>query len=199
MFAILMLEANPPRRMSMAEPIDYSGAFDPEFSHGNLAKETLLKLLHTYNAYMLRIDGFWYLTVMNKWGNDEAFDCDVKVWEKAQLWEMKAVTKALNIEGDDVATLMKYMQVSPWMWIYDAAIELRNPKHAVVTIHHCPTLLALEKEGTGRERLICRELEPKLMGIMADFFNPRIKVTALKSPPRTDYQDCCCQWEYTLD
>jgi len=35
---------------------------------------------------MLRIDGYWYLTVMNKWGNDEAFDCDIKVWEKAQLW-----------------------------------------------------------------------------------------------------------------
>lgn len=45
-------------------------------------KETLLKLLKTHNEYMLRIDGFWYLTVMDKWGNDEAFDCDVRVWER---------------------------------------------------------------------------------------------------------------------
>jgi hypothetical protein len=183
----------------MAELTDYSGTFDPQFSHGNLSKETLLKLLHTYNEYMLRIDGFWYLTVMNRWGNDEAFDCDVKVWEKAQRWEMKRVSKVLNIEGDDVATLMKYMQISPWMWIYDSTIELKSQKHAVVTIHHCPTLVALEKEGTGREELICRKLEPKLMGIMAEFFNPRIRVTALKVPPRRDYEDCCCQWEYRLD
>lgn len=164
----------------MGELPDYSGDYDPEFSHGNLSKETLLKLLRTYNEYMLRIDGFWYLTVMNKWGNDEAFDCDVQVWEKAQPWEMKAVSKVLNIQGDDVATLMKYMQISPWMWIYDSTIDLKDPKHAVVTIHHCPTLISLEKEGTGREKPICQELEPKLMGIMAHFFNPQIKVTVFQ-------------------
>ena len=183
----------------MDEQLDYSGNFDPDFSHTKLSKETLLKLLHTYNEYMLRIDGFWYLTVMNKWGNDEAFDCDVKVWEKAQLWEMKAVSKVLNIEGGDVATLVKYFQVSPWMWIYDYIIDLKNPNHAVLTINHCPTLISLEKEGTGREKPICQELEPKIMGIAADFFNPDIKVTALKIPPRTGYNDCCCQWEYKLD
>jgi hypothetical protein len=68
-----------------------------------------------------------------------------------------------------------------------------------VTIEHCPTLLSLEKEGTGREKKICQQLEPKLMNIMAHFFNPEIKVTGLKVPPRTDYKDCCCQWEFTLD
>jgi hypothetical protein len=59
----------------------------------------------------------------------------------------------------------------------------------------------LQNRSLGRQMLalICRELEPKLKGIMADFFNPRIRVTALKAPPRTDYKDCCCQWEYELD
>ena len=70
---------------------------------------------------------------------------------------------------------------------------------SVMTINHCPTLISLEKEGTGREKLICQEMEPKVMSIMAHFFNPEIKVTGLKLPPRTSYSDCCCQWEYTLD
>jgi len=183
----------------MTDTADYSGHFDPEFKHAGLAKDTLLKLLETYNAYMLRIDGYWYLTVMNKWGNDEAFDCDVKVWEKAQLWEMKNVSSVLNIHGEDVETLMKYVQVSPWMWIYKYSIDLKSPDHAILTINHCPTLISLEKEGTGRERLICQELEPKIMGIMASFFNPGIQVNPLKIPPRTGYQDCCCQWEFKLD
>lgn len=183
----------------MSETADYSGRFDPEFSHSRLNKETLLKLLATYNAYMLRVDGYWYLTVMDKWGNDEAFDCDVKVWEKAQLWEMKNVSSVLDIHGDDVETLMKYIQVSPWMWIYKYNIDLKSPNHAVLTITHCPTLISLEKEGTGREKLICQNLEPKIMGIMAGFFNPDIKAIPLKVPPRTDYSDCCCQWEFRLD
>lgn len=183
----------------MPELKDYNGPFDPSFSHDKLSKETLLRLLKTYNEYMLRIDGFWYLAVMDKWGNDEAFDCDVKVWEKAQLWEMKRVSAVLNIRGSDVATLFKYIQVSPWMHIYDAAMDLRNPNHGLLTINHCPTLISLEQEGTGREKLICQEMEPKIMGIQAHFFNPQIKVSALKVPPRTTYRDCCCQWEFKLD
>lgn len=184
---------------NVAELADYSGKFDPKFSHDKLTKETLLKLLKTYNEYMLRIDGFWYLTVMDKRGNDEAFDCDVKVWEKAQLWELKAVSSVLNIQGDDVATVMKYLQVCPWMWIYTYDIELKSPNHSLLTITHCPTLLSLEKEGTGREKLICQEMEPKVMAIIAHYFNPDIKLTGLKLPPRTDYSDICCQWEYKLD
>ena len=183
----------------MAELVDYSGQFDPEFSHDKLSRETLLKLLKAYNEYMLRIDGFWYLTVMDKWGNDEAFDCDVSVWEKAQPYEVKLISDLLNVRGDDVATVMKYIQVSPWMWIYTYEMELKTPNHAVLTITHCPTLLSLEKEGTGREKPICQELEPKMMGAIAHHFNPSIKVTGLKVPPRTDYSDCCCQWEFKLD
>lgn len=183
----------------MTELADYSGRFDPAFSHERLDKETLLRLLKTYNEYMLRIDGFWYLTVMGKWGNDEAFDCDVKVWEKAQLWEMRTLSSLLGIRGDNVETLMKYVQVSPWMWIYTFDIDLKSPDHGTLTITKCPTLISLEKEGSGRETRICRELEPKLMGIQAGFFNPRIRVTPLRVPPRTDYRDCCCQWEFKLD
>jgi hypothetical protein len=183
----------------MSELTDYSGPFDPGFNHDKLNKQTLLQLLKTYNEYMLRIDGFWYLTVMGKWGNDEAFDCDVKVWEKAQLWEMKRISTVLNIHGNDVATFFKYLQVSPWMHIYDATIDLRNPNYGLLTINHCPSLISLEKEGTGREKLICQSMEPKIMGIMAHFFNPQISVTPLKVPPRTDYKDCCCQWEFKLE
>ena len=73
----------------MADLIDYSGEFDPTFSHENFSKETLMKVLNIYGKYLLRIDGFWYLTVMDKWGNDEAFDCDAKVWEILQPWEEK--------------------------------------------------------------------------------------------------------------
>ncbi|MBM3133526.1 MAG: hypothetical protein FJZ95_10935 [Chloroflexi bacterium] len=183
----------------MAELTDYSGSFEPEFDHRRFSKETLLKLLKTYNEYMLRVDGFWYLAVMNRWGNDAAFECDAKVWEKAQPYEMKTMSNLLNIRGDDVATVMKAIQVSPWMWIYDYAIDLKNRNHAIVTYNTCPTLLALEKEGTGREELICRNLEPKMMGVIAHYFNPAITVTPLKVPPRTDYRDVCCQWEFKLE
>jgi len=94
---------------------------------------------------------------------------------------------------------MKYIQVCPWMWIYQYEIDIRSNDHAIVTFYTCPTLFALEKEGTGREKRICQELEPRIMALIAHYFNPDMKVTGLKVPPRTSYSDVCCQWEYKLD
>jgi len=181
------------------ELVDYSGKFDHQFSHDKFTKETLLRLLDMYSKYMLRIDGYWYLTVMNKWGNDEAFDCDVKVWEKAQLYETKTICSLLNIQGDDVTTVMKALQASPWMWLADYEIDIKNSDHAVFTYHTCPTLFALEKEGGGREKLQCQEVCPTWTRTIADYFNPNIKVIPLKVPPRTSDADLCCQWEFKLD
>jgi len=183
----------------MTEPSDYAGPFNPDFSHEKYNKETLVRLLKTYGEYIFRIDALWYLAVMDKWGNDQAFACDIKVWEKALVYELKAVSEAHNIHGDDVATVMKFFQCSPWMWNYDYTIDLKNDDYAILTFHTCPLLLSLEKEGSGRERLICQEFEPNTKRRIAHYFNPNIRVTGLKVPPRTDYNDCCCQWEYKLE
>ncbi len=85
------------------------------------------------------------------------------------------------------------------MHIYDWTIDLRNPNHGLLTINHCPTLISLEKEGTGREKLICQDMEPKIMGIHGAFLQPGNTGDPAESAPRTDYQDCCCQWEFKLD
>ena len=183
----------------MSGSADYSGPFDPGFSHDRFGRETLVKLLYTYSNYLRRIDAHWYLAVMDKWGNDEALDCDGRVWEKLVTYEMKTMTDLMNIHGDDVVTVMKALQVSPWVWVYDCDIELKDSNHSIVTYRNCPTLLALEKEGKGREAVICHELEPRLMNLIAHHFNPDIVVTPLKLPPRDPDSDIGCQWEFRLD
>ncbi len=183
----------------MEELVDYSGKFDPKFSYDKFNKEMLLKLLGAYSNYLLRVDGYWYLAVKEKWGNEEALDCDLKVWEKAQIYELKTTTRLFNIQGNDVLTAMKVMQASPWTWIYDYEMDIKNNNHGILTIKTCPTLLSLEKEGTGREKPLCQELEPKLMGIIARYFNPAMIVNALSLPPRLDKQGICCQWEFKLE
>jgi hypothetical protein len=179
--------------------VDYSSSFDPNFSHEKLAQQTLTRLLRATAEYMRRVDGHWYLSVMEKWGNDEALDCDIKVWERLVTYEMKMLSSLLNIHGDDVVTVMKAIQASPWTLTYACDIDVKSNDYAITTYHNCPTLLALEKEGNGREKLICQELEPRLMGIMAHYFNPNIRVTPLKLPPRDGSSDISCQWEFKLE
>ena len=183
----------------MTELVDYSGKFDPNFSYEKLTKETLLKIIQTNADYIRKIDGQWYMTVMEKCGNDVAFVCDAEIWEKLALYTMKTTSNLLNIHGDDVVTMMKALQASPWTWLYECDIDVKNNDHAIITYLNCPTLLALEKEGSGREMLICNELEVKLMEIKAHYFNPNIVVTPLKLPPREPNSEICCQWELKLE
>jgi hypothetical protein len=55
------------------------------------------------------------------------------------------------------------------------------------------------KEGQGREKLICHQLEYRLMEVKAHVFNPKIKVTPLKLPPQEPDSDISCQWELKLE
>jgi hypothetical protein len=178
---------------------EYSGPFDPDFSYENLDREALLKLLKGCGDHARRLDAYWYLSVMNKCGNDTAFECDTEVWEKLASSLMDSVSKALNIESGDVLALMKALQANPWAPMYKTEMEVISNDHGIVTFTDCPTLDAREREGKGREQLICCDLEVKLMEVKASYFNPDIVVTPLKLPPREPGSGICCQWELKLE
>ena len=80
-----------------------------------------------------------------------------------------------------------------------AHFQLKDEDHGTLTVTHCPALLALEKEDRGKEHWICREWEPRLMRLAADFFDPKIEVNALKLPPRKSQDEICCQYEFKLN
>ncbi|MCX5999517.1 MAG: hypothetical protein NTU41_08005 [Chloroflexi bacterium] len=76
------------------------------------------------------------------------------------------------------------------MWISLTLAELNDC---------CPTLVALEAEGGGGERRICREIETELFQLRARFINPAIKVMPLKLPPRQNDDEIHCLWEFRLE
>jgi len=185
--------------MMKKELTDYRGEFDPDIKYGDFSKDLLVELLNAYSGYTLRVNSLWYLGVRQAMGEDEAFFYDTRIWEKMTIHELDMTCRLFKVEGNDVATMMKAMQLSPWMGIYRYNIELRSPSDGILTITECPTLLALEREGAGREERTCREIESKRFRVIADFFNPEIKVQPLRLPPRKGKDEVCCQWEFRLD
>ena len=177
---------------------DYSGEFDPDISFEKFSKDTLVGLLKTYTKIYLAIDGFWYLSIKNRINDDEALACDMWVWERAVKYELDRLTKILKIQGNDVITFVKALQVSPWFWVYKHKLEVKSKNHAILTITDCPTLTALEKEGAGREEKICKIIEPMVFKKYAEYFNPNIEVQYLKLPPRKSKDEICCQWDFNL-
>ncbi len=178
---------------------DYSGEFLPDLKPEDFSHDTLAELLRVYSQLYIAMDGFWYLAVMERSGNEEALACDLLAWEKVCKYEMAKVTKHLNIQGNDVIALMKAMQVLPWFHKIKCEVNIKNSNNATMTVTHCPTLEALEKEGSGRESEICRTVELKIFEGYASFFNPGIETKPLKLPPRGSKDEVCCQWEFKLE
>ncbi len=171
----------------------------PGLEFSRLSRDRLTDLLRLYAKLYVALDGFWYLTIKERISNQEALACDIQVWEKICRYEMKNITKQLDIRGNDVFALMKAIQLTPWFLYMRYKIDIKNHNNATLTITRCPTLEALEKEGEGRENEICRIVEPVVLKCYASFFNPHIEIKCLKVPPRKSKDEDCCQWEFTCD
>lgn len=178
---------------------DYSGQFLPNLKLSDFSSKTLARLLGLYCQFYRALDGFWYLTVKERVSNEEALACDMRMWERLSRYEMANITKQLNIQGNDVTALMKAIQIIPWLQEMQYKMETRNHNSTTLTITYCPILDALEREGEGREDEICNIVDHKVFQGYASFLNPDIEVECLKSPPRKNKDEICCQWGFSCD
>ncbi len=177
---------------------DYSGEFKPNLEPGDFARDSLIDLINLYSRLYMGLDGFWYLSIKEKASNRDAVACDILTWQRASKYEMSRITRQFNIQGKDVIALMKALQLTPWYWTVRTRIDIENPNRALLTITHCPTVDALEKEGEGRENQICQIVEPEIFNAYCRYFSPDMKALCLKAPPRQSKDDIYCQWEFKL-
>lgn len=183
----------------MKELTDYSSEFLPDLDFRNFSRETLVKLLTAYAKLYMGMDGFWYMSVMERHGNEEALACDMRAWNMMIKYEMKKLTETLNIRGNDPIAFVKTMQVSPWFQHMKSTVDIENENRVVMTVTYCPTLDALEKEGKGRQQTTCAIVEPKLMQLYANLFNPKMCAESISSLPRQNRDDVCCKWLIKLE
>lgn len=183
----------------MTERNDYDGGFDPNISFADFSKEFLLKALRSYADYIRKLDGIWYLSLKGKAGDNVALETDLDVWETMEVHDVRSTCELFGIKGNDVTAVIKATQMSPWAWVLENHFELKGPHLGIWTVTRCPTLLALEREGQGRESQICRQVETRLFEIRAKAINPRMKVTPIKLAPRMSKDEIACQWEFRLE
>lgn len=161
-------------------------------------RETLLNLMKAYSTLYISVDGFWYLTVKNDSGDDKALEYDIRVWEKMYKREIDGITAALGINERDVLSYFKVFTMTPWFHSMDYDVKIESNNRGILTINHCPTLLALEKEGEGRENNICNVVDKDFFNKACKHFNPHMECGPIVIPPREKKEGICCQWEVTL-
>lgn len=183
----------------MSELADYSGEFDPGITYSDFSKDVLLKALKAYADYIRKLDGIWYLAVKDRADDDLALACDMAVWDRMEVHDVQMACDLFSAGSGDVAALFKSMQVNPHSWNLEQRFELLSPKRGIWTVTRCPSLLALEREGQGRESRICQIQETKNLALRARTINPKMKAIPLKLPPRKSEEEIHCQWEFRIE
>lgn len=161
-----------------------------------LPRETCVRLLELYSRMLVALDGFWYLSCAEKTGTDSAVDSDIQVWTSLSRYVTHDMARALGMPQRRVADYAVVLQARPNHYLFAEKWEVLGPDRAVQTIRRCPTLLALEKEGQGRDSTHCRQACAPIREAHARYFNPGIEVICRKMPPRGADDDVACQWEY---
>ena len=195
----------------MKELQDYSGEFNPELTLPDFSREALIRLLVAAGKLYLGIDGVWTSLMRKKYGDKTAFDYDKEVWfSKGLELDIRQTVEALNIKGNDIPTLFKYLQFGPaFSVIYvgpppdfepRVKFELKSENHGIMTVTRCNSLEYFERHNdTALQKLACEEIDLPAFKWIARQFNPKIAVEPLKLPPRKSRDEIACQWEFKLE
>ena len=188
----------------MPELNDYSGPFKPDLKPEDFSREGLIRWLRAAARIYGGIDQLWHGLLIEELGQEKADELQMKMWYRkgggCDL-EVKSLTQEMNFSGDDVASHLKMYQLLPFMQLFmDIEYDLKDRNHALMTVRRCAALGHYEKTGEmERLRQLCTGLEQVGFQEGARRFNPKMKVTALKLPPRESKDDICCQWEFKTE
>ena len=165
----------------------------------SLTKRELIDLVKLSSRMILALDGFWYLSVKELGGNDKALQVDNRVWEKVMKFYVGELASLLGVKGRDVADYMRVMHPRPEGLVLEERVEILDRSDAIRTVTYCPTIVAMEREGQGRDAIHCTAACLEMRKKHTRLFNPAIKVTCLKKPPRQGPDDVFCQFEYKIE
>lgn len=182
----------------MQDSSEIRGQSGQLFGLEQYTKETLIELLKVYSKLYISVDGFWYLSIKEEYGNEKALEYDIRVWDKMYRREYEGIATTLGIRERDVSSFLKIFLLTPWFHQVDYAVEIKSNNHAILTINRCPTLAALEKEGEGREKEICTIVDVDYFEKFAKLFDSNMEFSPIKLPPRKRKEGFCCQWRLKL-
>ena len=187
----------------MGELQDYSGDFKPDLKAQDFSKEALERLWDSVCKLYVGLDGLWYNLIRDRFGEQMARELDREIWSVrgASVIEVRRTREALHIWGDDVISWLKLCQVDPGVGrILDMEIEIKNKNHGILTATGCRALEYWERhKDTELQKHICGTVDVEGFQIGCSQFNPKMKASALKLPPRKSPREIACQWEFTIE
>jgi len=191
----------------MEEMQDYSGPLRRDLqsrvSLDMFTKDAIVRMIAEASKLYLGSEGGWHTVTRRRFGEQLANHMDRDVWlNRAGPQVVSRLRKAFNIQGDDVASFLKFLQIEPLFAVSQVEYELKDYNRGIVTVHRCRALEYWERHGEdGLQRNACGIHLSGLQKAARDF-NPNMRVKAITLPPRhitmgnpgRNKPPIACQW-----
>jgi hypothetical protein len=192
-----------PERERPHTRVVYTGLFTPGPATAGLAKQQLVTWFLGSHEFLLQCIEAWATQITVRYGLDEMFDIQWRLWGDTVLPEVKRLKcEYLGITGDSVEDWMKDLQLDATALpgkAFDLSFEMPEPDVGIMTFNRC---VAVDQwEGMGRPDILeknCHSTCPKSMIETTKMYNPNMKVEILAIPPRRDPGDVCCKWRFSM-
>jgi hypothetical protein len=181
---------------------DYGGPFDADFQLERLSRAALVWLGREYMLYGHIRDRGLMPHVGARFGPAAPEEISILEWMGASPLYTRRMRRAMRIEGDDVAAIMKSLQLDvgfPHRYMdVHYAVESESVGH--FWLDSCGALLDVEPFGEKAVISMCHAIEDPTFDATAYAVNPRARVRPIHRPPREPADRVPhCHWEIRID
>jgi hypothetical protein len=190
----------------MKELNDYSGKLKPDLKLKDFSEDALRRLFRVGGDLYIGMAERYNALIKEKLGEEKAIEFSTEVWMNRGGCddEMRLNREAMNIWGDDIESVFKYLQidcgVTPRIQFVP---EIKNKNLGIITVTNCYWFDKAIKEGRYQDiKHACEVLDVQGFNLAARAFNPRMKATPLKLPqipPQKSDSAIVCQWEFKIE
>jgi hypothetical protein len=181
---------------------DYGGPFRPDFRLEDLSKEALVTMCREFMLAAHLLDRAIMPAILQRFGAQAMEELAIEEWRGASPVYTERIRKAMKIEGRDVASIFKSLQLDPGFphEYMDVRYEVVDERHGYFWLERCGALQDVEPWGEARVVSMCHHIEDPTFDATIQAINPRAKCRPVHRPPR-DPKDRVpvCRWEVVID
>lgn len=161
-----------------------------------LTKEDLMKLLEIFSKNILTLDGYWFLSIEDRFGLEKAIEIDKEVWGKFGISEARRIKNFLKIDEGDLNDLAKALEFLSYAIVSNPLIEKKH-NSVILSIRNCRPQSARIRSGRGI--FPCKEVGLAYLSSFAKTLNPKFKVKCIICPSNGLPSEIWCSWEFYLE